>query len=70
MQRTKTQDVFEQDLKEAISWTKKNQYEKMLAMARDEGDMRELDQRIRTDTQLTQDDRVELLAEVNGAASG
>jgi len=69
MQRTKIHGVFEQDLKEAISWTRKSQYERMLANTRGEGATQELVQMIRTDSQLTQDDRAEFLAEVNGAAS-
>lgn len=63
-------DAFEQDLKEAISWAKKNQYERMLAMAHGEGAVQELDRKIRIDSQLTQDDQARLLAEVNGDALG
>lgn len=70
MRRMKTDDVFELDLKEAISWAKKNQYEKMLAMTHDDGDVQELDRKIRMDSQLTQDDQARLLAEVNADGLG
>jgi hypothetical protein len=70
LQGAKIHDGFEQELKETISWVRKNQYERMLAMADGEGATRELDRKIRTDSQLTQDDQARLLAEVNGDALG
>ena len=69
MVRAKVHGVFEQDLKEAISWAKKSQYENMLARAHGEREMRELDRKIRIDPQLTQEDQAKLLAEVNGNVS-
>ena len=66
MQRARIHDTFEQDLKEAISWLKKTQYEMMLAKTHDEGAVHGLDQKIRVDSQLTWDDKAKLLAEVNG----
>jgi hypothetical protein len=63
MQRAKVIQVFGQDLKEAISDVKKDEYRKELEDARDSVALNVVEHRIRTDFQLTQDDRLQLLGD-------
>jgi hypothetical protein len=65
MQRAKVMQVFEQDLKEAISSVKKDEYRRALREAHDLEVLNSIEHEIRIDFQLTQDDRIELLSELN-----
>lgn len=65
MQRAKAAQVLEQDLKEAISIVKKDEYRRALREAHDLTALNSVEHRIRTDSQLAQDDRVQLLGELN-----
>lgn len=65
MQRAKATQVLEQDLKEAISNVKKDEYRRALREAHDLTVLDSIEHRIRTDSQLAQDDRVQLLGELN-----
>ena len=63
MQREQT-DAFNRDLKEAISDVKKREYRRELLSAVDSATLRIIDHRIRTDSQLTVNDRLQLLSEI------
>ena len=64
MQRAKVVQDFDQDLKEAISSVKKEEYRKAVDKACDLLDLNIIEHRIRTDFQLTQDDRLQLLGDI------
>ena len=59
--------VFDQDLKEAISDVKTNEYWRELKSARSSVALSAIEHRIRMDFQLTGNDRLQLLAEVEHA---
>ena len=69
MQRAKAVQVFDQDLKEAISSVKRNGYRKALGAARDRASLALIEHEVRADFQLTRDDRLQLLADVEGASA-
>jgi hypothetical protein len=69
MQRAKAVQIFDQDLKEAISDVKKDEYRRELENARDLAALEIIEHRIRTDFQLTRGDRLQLLAEVERATA-
>lgn len=69
MQRAKVTQAFDQDLKEAISDVKKDEYERALEEAHDLMALNAIEHRIRTDFQLTQDDRVQLLGDIERVAA-
>ena len=69
MQRAKTVQVFDQDLKEAISDVKKDEYRRELETVRDLVALGVMEHRIMTDFQLTRNDRLQLLAEVERATA-
>ena len=64
VRRTTVLQALGQDLKKAISDVKRDQYRRMLAATHDSMALRYVEQRIRIDSQLTQDDRLQLLGEV------
>jgi len=64
VQRTMVLQVLGQDLKKAISDVKRDHYRRTLAATHDSMALRDVEQRIRIDSQLTQDDRLQLLGEV------
>ncbi len=68
-QRAKTVQVFDQDLKEAISDMKKSEYRRKLETAHDLFALNVMEHRIMTDFQLTRNDRLQLLAEVERATA-
>jgi hypothetical protein len=67
MQRAKTVQVLDRDLKEAISDVKKNEYRMELKRSRNSVALSAIEHRIRVDFQLTGNDRLQLLAEVERA---
>ncbi len=69
MQRAKAMQVFDQDLKEAISSVKKDEYRRALGWAHDLMALNVIEHKIRTDSQLTQDDRVQLLGDIERVAA-
>jgi hypothetical protein len=69
MQRAKAVQVFDQDLKEAISDVKRDEYKRELENARNLAALDIIEHRIRTDFQLTRNDRLQLLAEVGRATA-
>ncbi len=64
MQRAKAVQLLDQDLKEAISDVKKDGYRKALEEAHDQTALSLVEHEIRSDFQLTRDDRLQLLGEV------
>jgi hypothetical protein len=64
MQRAKVVQDFDQDVKEAISSVKKEEYRKAVDKACDLFALNIIEHRIRTDFQLTQDDRLQLLGDI------
>ena len=69
MQRAKAVQVFDQDLKEAISDMKKDEYRGELESVRNLVVLGIIEHKIRTDFQLTRNDRLQLLAEVERATA-
>ena len=69
MQRVKTVQVFDKDFKEAISDVKKNEYRRELETVRGPVALGAMEHRIMTDLQLTRNDKLQLLAEVERAAA-
>ncbi len=69
MQRAKAVQVFDQDLKEAISDVKKDEYRRELETVRNSVALGIIGHRTRTDFQLTRNDRLQLLAEVERATA-
>ncbi|HYB75391.1 MAG TPA: hypothetical protein VEC08_00380 [Nitrososphaerales archaeon] len=69
MQRAKAVHVFDQDLREAISGVKKDGYRKVLEEAHDQASLRVIEHEIRSDFQLTGDDRLQLLGEAEQASA-
>ena len=69
MQRAKAVQVFDQDLKEAISDVKRDEYRRELETMRDLVWLDIIEHKIRTDFQLTRNDRLQLLAEVERATA-
>jgi len=65
LQKAKVKQVFGQDLKEAISNARKDEYRRGLRAAHDPEALKIIEHKIRTDFQLTPDDRVRLLSELN-----
>jgi hypothetical protein len=63
MQRERT-EPFRLDLKEAISAVKKREYRRELLVAPNSAMLRTIDYRVRTDSQLTMYDRLQLLSEI------
>ena len=64
MQRAKTLQAFRHDLREAISEVKKEGHRKSLEEVHDLVSLGRVDHEIRSDFQLTIDDRLQLLGEV------
>jgi hypothetical protein len=69
MRRARAVQVFRQDLKEAISGVKKDGYRKEMGEYRDLDALSLLEHEIRSDYQLTRDDRLQLLGEVELASA-
>ena len=69
IQRAKTVQVFSQDLKEAISDVKREEYRRELENVRNLVAPDIIEHRIITDSQLTRNDKLQLLAEVELARS-
>ena len=69
MQRAKAVQVFDQDLREANSDVKKEGYRKSLGEVRDAAALSFIEHEIRSDFQLTRDDRLQLLGEVEHASA-
>jgi len=69
MQRAKAVEVYGQDLKDVISELRKEAHRKALGGAHDIVALRLIEHKVRSDFQLTRDDRLELLAEVELASA-
>jgi len=69
MQRAKAVQIFDQDLKEAISDLKKVEYRRELENARKLVALNVIEYMIRTDFQLTLSDRLQLLGEAERATA-
>jgi len=69
MQRAKAVQAFDRDLKEAISDVRKDGYKKALAAAHDPGALSFIEHEIRSDFQLTRNDRLQLLGQVELASA-
>jgi len=69
MQRTKSGQKYDYDLKEAISSVKADVYRQALARAHDFDALTLVEHEIRSDFQLMQNDRIPLLGEVERAAA-
>jgi hypothetical protein len=69
VQRTKAVQVFDQDLKEAISDVQKDEYRRELETVRNLVRLDIIEHKIRTDFQLTRNDGLQLLAEVKRATA-
>jgi hypothetical protein len=69
VQKAKTIQVFDQDLKEAISDVKKSEYRRKLETLRDPVALDAMEHGIMIDFQLTSSDRLQLLAEVERATA-
>lgn len=69
MQRAKAVQVFDQDVREAISDVKKDGYRKALGEAHGPVGLSLIEHEIRLDFQLTRDDRLQLLGEVEHASA-
>ena len=69
MQKAKAVQVFDQDLKEAISDVKKDEYRRELENVRNLAALNIIEHRIRTDFQLTRNDRLQLLGEAERATA-
>jgi hypothetical protein len=69
MQRTKSVQAYDNDLKEAISSVKAEVYTQALARAHDLDALTTVEHEIRSDFQLIQDDRLRLLGEVERATA-
>jgi len=67
MQRAKAVQVLDQDLKEAISDVKKDGYRKALRESHDQAVLSIIEHEIRSDSQLTRDDSLQLIGEVEHA---
>ena len=65
MQRIKT-NAYSRDVKEAISEIKKHEYRRKLFVALNPAALRDIDYRVRTDSQLTMRDKLRLLSEIEG----
>ena len=64
MQTAKVVHDYDQDLKEAISYVKRNGYRKALEGASSPTALRAIEQQVMTDFQLTQSDRARLLGDI------
>lgn len=64
MKKERSSRDLEDELSEAISDLISNEYEIVLAAARDSKEVGDIAQRVRTDSQLTHKDRVRLSAEI------
>jgi hypothetical protein len=69
VQRAKAVQVLDRDLKEAISDVKRDGYRKALGEAHDLVALSLVEHEIRLDFQLTRDDRLQLLGEVEHASA-
>lgn len=69
VQKAKVVQVFDHDLKEAISDVKKDWYRKVLKEVHDSVALAAVEHEIRTDPQLTRDDRLQILGDVGHAAN-
>lgn len=69
MQRAKAVQMFEQDVKEAILDVKKDEYRRELENVRKLVALNIIEHKIRTDFQLTRNDRLQLLGEVERATA-
>jgi hypothetical protein len=69
MQRAKTVQIINQDLKETISDVKKEEYRRELENVRNLVAPDIIEHRIMTDFQLTRNDKLQLLAEVERATA-
>jgi hypothetical protein len=62
-------NVFDQDLKETISNVKRDEYRKVMGNTQSPMDLIVIECRIRTDSQLTRDDRMQLLGDAERFAA-
>jgi len=69
MQRAKSNKLFDQDVKEAISGVKKEEYRRALEEAHAPNALTTVEHSVRIDFQLTQHDRLQLLGEIERAVS-
>jgi hypothetical protein len=69
MQRAKVVQVRDQDLKETISSVKRDGYRIAMVRAHDSSALEAIEQRVMTDLQLTSDDRIQLLGEIERMAT-
>lgn len=69
MQGAKVTQINKQDLKEAISNVRRQGYRRALGEARVLMALNTIEHKIRTDPQLTQDDRVQLLGDAERVAA-
>jgi len=69
MHRSKAVPEFDRDLKEAISSVRRDQYRRTLAETRDPAALDALEHTVRTDFQLTRDDRAELLGDIDSVTT-
>jgi ribosome recycling factor len=68
VQKAKVTHIFAEDLREAISNVKRDEYRRALDGAHDPKILDAIQHKIRTDSQLTQEDRIQLLGDVERAA--
>ena len=59
--------AFNRDLKEAISDVRKHEYRREVQIATNSDALRAIDNRVRTDSQLIMQDRLQLLSEIEGS---
>lgn len=69
MQNAKVIQVLQQDLKVTISSVKKDEHQRALEGAHDLLALEFIERKVRTDSQLTQDDRVQLLGDIERATA-
>jgi hypothetical protein len=62
-------NIFDHDLKEAISGVKRDEYRKVMGNTLSPMVLIAIERRIRTDSQLTRDDRMQLLGDVERFAA-
>ena len=70
MQREKAaESFFDQDLKEAVSEVRRNEYRRATEAVRDPVSLKVIEIKVRTDFNLTQDDRLQLLGDIERLAA-
>jgi hypothetical protein len=67
MQRAKALPLFDQGLKDAISEVRRDEYRRELAAAPSSVSLNVIENRVRADYQLTLDDRLQLVGEIECA---